>query len=399
MMTWVNRRTVVAALACGWGRPTVSSAAHAAAPTQEAVLAWSAAGCWVARRGEAFQALPDRLAAGIAPAPTALGVWLVNDHGALRCWAPAAGRAWQLRCTLALDSPVHALVAMPDGHWVAAAHGQALSLVDARGEIVKTLEGRDLNRTAQGAAAALFALPQRRSLVAAWPTLGELWEVSIDPDAPPIFDGLVHDYRMGEAIATPGYLGARRSPLGRPMPAFSFSDEQVPWLAGVQGRDVAVAHLDVRRRIATLPVDAARPAAAALRRAAPGSGAAQWWLPAGPQAHVFDTSRWVRVAVHTLPGQVRQLQSIGGVVWALVGEPEAATLWRQDDATAGGWQRLSGAGEPMVAWRASPQRLHGLALRGEPPALLWLDRHGTVLHSGALPAEQAWQGIAGWHLA
>ena len=34
----------------------------------------------------------------------------------------------------------------------------------------------------------------------------EIWEISYDPDAKPIFDGYVHDYKMGEGVALAGYL-------------------------------------------------------------------------------------------------------------------------------------------------------------------------------------------------
>ncbi len=43
----------------------------------------------------------------------------------------------------------------------------------------------------------------RRSFVIVFEPLAELWELSTDPQAAPIFDGLVHDYHQGEAIASP----------------------------------------------------------------------------------------------------------------------------------------------------------------------------------------------------
>ncbi|MEN9630493.1 MAG: hypothetical protein RJA10_3721 [Pseudomonadota bacterium] len=86
----------------------------------------------------------------------------------------------------------------------------------------------------------------------------ELWEVSWSETAEPIYDGLVHDYRMGEGLARPGYLGLRRTPLQRPLVAVCGCGDQ-PWLrvweegrGGDKGRDDdgAVLHLDVRRIIA-----------------------------------------------------------------------------------------------------------------------------------------------------
>ena len=395
----MRRRAALTALACSWGGSAVSGPARAAGPPGRGVIAWGPGGCWVDAGGDALHGLPDRLAAGIDPVATAQGLWLVTAKGVLRCWQRAGDGSWQVRCTVEFGAPAHALSASADGRWVLAAHGEQLSLLDQLGEVVKAFEGTDLQRKLRGAATALFALPQRRSFVAAWPALGELWEISLDPGAAPIFDGLVHDYRMSEAIATPGYLGARRSPLGRPMPAFSFADAQVPWLAGSQDREVIVAHLDVRRRIAALRIDAANPAGATVRAAPHGRGPIEWWLPAGNEVHVFDTARWVPMAVHTLPGPVRQLQATAGAVWALVGERAAAALFVRHDDPAGEWQRVGTGVGRFVALRSEPRGSTVLALRADPPALWLLDDRGGVLRTWPMPAAAEVRGTAWWPAA
>lgn len=385
----MKRRTALGALAgIGWVQP---GAVRASLAPLDGLLAWGPQGCWVADGETALTRLPDALAAGLAPVPTAQGLWLVDTAGRLRCWAPVKGppgAAWQVRHTVALAAPVHALAASTDGRWVAAAHGQMLSLLNAQGEEIKSFAGQDLAREVRGTATALFFLPQRRSCVAAWPALGEVWEISLDPGAAPLFEGLVHDYRMAEAIATPGYLGARRSPLGRPLPRFDFADHRVPWLAGLHGSEVSVLHLDVRRRIATLRAEAARPAQASLH------GPAAWWLPAGPEVHVYDTSRWLRTAVHRLPGPVQDLRALGAVMWARVGAPDAAELGRVDET--GRWHREPGIAGPVVALQAAAQGSQLLALCTDPPAVLRLDATGAVLDRRPLPAGGAWQGVAAW---
>ena len=391
----MKRRAALTALTCVWGTPAAVPWARTTAPG-DTVLAWGPGGCWVGAGGDTLHGLPDRPLPGIAPAATAGALWLVAADGALRCWEPAAGSAWQLRCTVRFSAPVHAVAASIDGHWVLAAHGEQLSLLDARGVVAKTFDGSDLTRQRRGAATALFALPQRRSFVAAWPALGELWEISHDTAAAPIFDGLVHDYRMSEAIATPGYLGARRSPLGLPMPAFSFADARVPWLAGVQDRAVIVAHLDVRRRIAALRVDAANPAAATLRAGARGRSAIEWHLPAGDEVHVFDTARWVRQDVQTLPGAVRQLQALDGAVWARVGERADVSLFILRDGQAGVWQRADLAAGHWVALHAEPRGSRMLALRSDPASLLVLGTDGGVQRTWTLPPATELHGAAWW---
>jgi len=390
----MKRRAALTALACICGGSAATRGAGAAVSSRGGVLAWGAAGCWVGTGDGVMHGLPDRLSPGVDPAPTLNGLWLAAANGMLRCWEPAAGPAWQLRCSVQLGAPVHALAASPDGRWALAAHGEQLSLLDQRGKVVKIFDGTDLERRSRGAATALFSLPQRRSFVAAWPALGESWEISLDPAAQPLFEGLVHDYRMGEAIPRPGYLGARRAPLGRPLPVFEFADARVPWIAGVQGREVVVVHLDVRRRIAALSVAGANPAGAALRPAPRGHGLGEWWLPAGNEVHVFDTARWVRVAGHTLPGPVRQLQATGDVVWALVGERDSATLFRLRGGQGESWQSLAGIGGALTAMRGEPGGPHLLALQTDPPALLRLDADGGVLRTLPLPPATSWGGVA-----
>ncbi|MBX3624727.1 MAG: hypothetical protein KF892_06920 [Rhizobacter sp.] len=175
------------------------------------------------------------------------------------------------------------------GRYVVEAHDAALSIYETGVGLVRRLEGRSLDGRLQGPATALFAMPQRRSIVAAWPALGEVWELSLDPQAPPVYDGLVHDYRMGEAIARRGFLYPSRARIGPPFPDLRFADPRVPWLAGVVPEGVAIVHLDVRRQIAPLPCREPRLERAELRGE---GGAMRWWLPCGDRLLVVDPVRW-----------------------------------------------------------------------------------------------------------
>ena len=107
-----------------------------------------------------------------------------------------------------------------------------------------------------GTLLAVCALAQRQSFAIVVQGWTELWEISTDPAAPPIYDGLVHDWRLGEGIARPGHLGVRRIHLARPWVAV-FADARVPWLLGVEqgaapDSGVVVLHLDVRRSVGRL---------------------------------------------------------------------------------------------------------------------------------------------------
>ena len=175
---------------------------------------------------------------------------------------------WRRACVIAaaLLASAAAAADLPqarsgDGRWQVVAEGLTVAVYDG-GMRVKTLvatgrEGRD----APSAVAAIRHLPARRSFVVAFDTLAELWELSIDPQAAPIFDGLVHDWRLGEAIAAPGYLGARRTRLEQPLHELAVDDSGAYVLgrtkAALDGRvRLHLVQLDIRRTIGRFVLDA-----------------------------------------------------------------------------------------------------------------------------------------------
>lgn len=169
----------------------------------------------------------------------------------------------------------------PDGRWTARALDGTLQILDGQGPPVRQLRGTDLAGTRQGRAQRVLALPHRRSFLVAWTGLEEWWELSWDPQAPPVFDGLVHDYRMGEAIAAAGFLHPRRIPLpardGRPV-TLEAAPEGQPWAVGVQGDALLIVHLDVRRSVLRTELPGARPADATWQPA-DATGPARAWIP------------------------------------------------------------------------------------------------------------------------
>jgi DNA-binding beta-propeller fold protein YncE/cytochrome c553 len=164
-----------------------------------------------------------------------------------------------------------------DGRWVLAGNylPHTLALFDADLNLVRSYAAANLAQSATSRVSAVYDAAPRRSFVVALKDLPELWEISYDRQAAPIYDGYVDDYRTGEAIAAPGYLGVRRTLLDEPLDDFFFdqsythalgatrpkaaSSESGPKAAaaaaGPQGAPSAqVVNLDVRRRIATLPL-------------------------------------------------------------------------------------------------------------------------------------------------
>lgn len=149
-----------------------------------------------------------------------------------------------------------------DGRWVMAANylPRALALFDADLKLVKTYDAATLDGKQHSRVSAVYDATPRRSFVIAMKDIAEVWEISYDPAAEPIHDGYVHDYRMGEAMAQPGYLGVRRAVLEEPLDDFFF-DQGYRHLIGTARPRTAdaqptaqVINLDIRRKIAELPI-------------------------------------------------------------------------------------------------------------------------------------------------
>ena len=148
-----------------------------------------------------------------------------------------------------------------DGQWVMAANylPHTVVLFDAELKHQRTYPAQLLDGSKSSRVSAVYDAEPRKSFVVALKDIPELWEISYDPKAPPIYDGLVHDYKMGEAMAKPGFLGVRRTPLEEPLDDFFFSQDYAyalgasrPHADGTPSGQVV--NLDVRRKIATLPI-------------------------------------------------------------------------------------------------------------------------------------------------
>ena len=148
-----------------------------------------------------------------------------------------------------------------DGRWVMAANflPHTLALFDADLHLVRSYSAANLAGTATSRVSAVYDAAPRHSFIVALKDLPELWEISYDPKAAPVYDGYVHDYGMGEAIATPGYFGVRRTLLDEPLDDFFFDQSYRHVLGTTRAKSdgtpsAQVINLDVRRRIATLPL-------------------------------------------------------------------------------------------------------------------------------------------------
>lgn len=148
-----------------------------------------------------------------------------------------------------------------DGRWVMAANylPHTVVLFDAELQHQRTWPARGRNGGPSSRVSAVYDAAPRRSFVVALKDLPELWEISYDPAAEPIYEGLVHDYRMKEGLPTPGFLGLRRTVLAEPLDDFFFSQDYAYALGASRPHadgspSGQVVNLDVRRKIADLPI-------------------------------------------------------------------------------------------------------------------------------------------------
>jgi len=98
---------------------------------------------------------------------------------------------------------------------------------------------------------AVYTAKPRASFIAALKDIPEVWEIPYDDKAEPIYPGLVHDYRMGEALAAKGPFPVRRIRLDDYLDDFFF-DQSYEHLIGAarNGKNGQVVSLIVGRKIA-----------------------------------------------------------------------------------------------------------------------------------------------------
>lgn len=171
---------------------------------------------------------------------------------------------WRLRVVAEVRAGLNMrnVAVSADGQWVMAANylPHRVVLFDADLNLRQTYEATTLDGKRSSRVSAVYDATPRHSFVVALKDIPELWEISYDPKAAPIYDGLVHDYKMGESIAKPGFLGVRRTPLEEPLDDFFFDQSYRHVLGATRPKSgngaatAQVVNLDARRKIADLPI-------------------------------------------------------------------------------------------------------------------------------------------------
>jgi hypothetical protein len=94
-------------------------------------------------------------------------------------------------------------------------------------------------------------LPPRQSFIVALKDIPEVWEIPYGPKTGAVYEGLLHDYRMAEALAARGPFPVRRIALDAILDDFFF-DPKYDRLIGASrdGHTGQLVNLNVRRKIA-----------------------------------------------------------------------------------------------------------------------------------------------------
>lgn len=223
---------------------------------------------------------------------------------------------------------------------------------------------------------ALAHVPGRASFLAApqWaaagpPAVDEAWELAYSPDAPPVLKGLVHDYRMGEAVPLPGQFTPRPLPLGSPTAGFVAGPVPYEWLRIDQTGAASVLHLEVRREIARLDgtgdwlAAAWRDPQAQARGWLVGMRGATWLSR-------FESLSWRLTAPQALPGRLLAMQPLAGLEGAVLAlaVDGGVALAEVDGATL-----VLGLGPTLPGQRAS------LAVSADRRCVALLDEAGNWL--------------------
>lgn len=99
---------------------------------------------------------------------------------------------------------------------------------------------------------AVYDAAPRKSFIAALKDIPEVWELSYDEKAAPIYTGLVHDYQMEEGSAQPGQFGVRRIRLDDFVDDFFFDGTYEHLIGSSREGKAQVINLDAGRRIASM---------------------------------------------------------------------------------------------------------------------------------------------------
>jgi WD40 repeat protein len=145
-----------------------------------------------------------------------------------------------------------------DGRFVMVANALPHSLValDARDlSLIRVIDIK-IEEGKSSAVTAVYDAAPRKSFVAALRDIPEIWELSYDDTAGPVYAGLVHDYQLGEGIKVQGPFPPIRIKLNDSIEDLFFSTSYETLIGQTREGIGQVVDLDLKRKIATLKLPA-----------------------------------------------------------------------------------------------------------------------------------------------
>ncbi len=105
-------------------------------------------------------------------------------------------------------------------------------------------------------ASAVYTAPPRESFIVALKDIPEVWEIQYGDDPRPVYEGIMHDYRMDEGLARrEGPFPVRRIRLDDHLDDFFFSEDYRLLFGASRSADNGqVVQMDVGRKIADIPL-------------------------------------------------------------------------------------------------------------------------------------------------
>jgi cytochrome c553 len=147
-----------------------------------------------------------------------------------------------------------------DGQWLAVANylPHTLTILSAADLSVARIFDVADREGKTSRVSAVYQAPTRNSFVLALKDVPEIWEISTDPDAKPVYEGFVHSHEQGMVEALPaaqGLFARRRIIVDQPLDDFFF-DPEYRNLIGTsrEGDRGVVVNLIVGKQISELPL-------------------------------------------------------------------------------------------------------------------------------------------------
>lgn len=161
---------------------------------------------------------------------------------------------WNLKLVAEIRAGINTrnMAVSSDGRYAMVANylPHTLVLLDTRDLTpLKVIDVKDDNGKSSRVSAVYDAAP-RKSFIAALKDIPEVWELSYDEKAAPLYTGLVHDYQMQEGSAQPGQFAARRIRLHDYVDDFFFDSSYEHLIGSSREGKAQVINLDAGRKIA-----------------------------------------------------------------------------------------------------------------------------------------------------